>query len=133
MTVGILLGETELEGIPLSVRAARQFVRETLGEDHPVLEDVTLLVSELVTNAVAYSDSRLGGGTVRLSIGELPGRRLHVVVLDDGSPYGVPRPRTAEPTDENGRGLQILRALAKRWGTYPEGARRAVWFQITFR
>ncbi|MET8155680.1 ATP-binding protein [Sphaerisporangium sp. NPDC005289] len=133
MTVGILLGETELEGTPRSVGVARRFVRDTLGAGHPVLDDVTLLVSELVTNALAHSGSGLDGGIIRVGIGELPGRRLHVVVVDDGSPHAIPRPRTAKPVDENGRGLAILQSVAKRWGTYRDGTRRVVWFQVDFR
>src|SRR5262245_58886961 len=39
-------------------------VGDTLGLEHPALDDVTLLVSELVTNAIARSDSNREGGTV---------------------------------------------------------------------
>ncbi|GGK92834.1 hypothetical protein Sme01_59520 [Sphaerisporangium melleum] len=56
-----------------------------------------------------------------------------MVVLDDGSPCAAPSPRTAGAADENGRGLAIVRNPARRWGTYRDGARRAVWFQIVFQ
>ncbi|MFC4585872.1 ATP-binding protein [Sphaerisporangium corydalis] len=133
MAISILLGTAELRGTPSSVRGAREFVRMTLGEGHPALDDVTLLVSELVTNSVAYSDSQENDGVITLSIGEISRGRLHVMVTDDGSARSVPRRRAVELMDESGRGLVLLQALARRWGTYPDGTRRVVWFQIGFR
>jgi anti-sigma regulatory factor (Ser/Thr protein kinase) len=119
MTVGILPGTVKLAGTPLSVRAARHFVRETPGERHPALDDVTLLVSELATNAISHSVFLKEGGIVTFIIGELSRNRLHVIVTDDGSACSRPQPRAAETTDESGRGLALLEGLTNRWSTYP--------------
>ncbi len=61
MRTGRLLGVMELKGEAESAKLARGFVSEKLGGAHPALDDVTLLVSEVVTNAVVHSDSRNGG------------------------------------------------------------------------
>src|SRR6202042_3343368 len=49
-------------GRPEQVSVARAFIRQVLGIGHPGTERVTLLTSELVTNSVNHSDSRLAGG-----------------------------------------------------------------------
>src|SRR5450755_3728001 len=46
-------------GRPGQVHAARVFTGTTLGDDHPCAAVAVLLVSELVTNSVLHSDSRL--------------------------------------------------------------------------
>ena len=87
---------------------ARTLIREPMKrwglEDMiPVTE---LLVSELVTNALRYSPGHV---TLRLV-----GRRR----WSARSATPPPRcPGSARPgDDENGRGLQVVRQLAQRWG-----------------
>ena len=46
-------------GRPEQAGVARGFVRQVLGASHPGIERVTLLTSELVTNSVTHSASRL--------------------------------------------------------------------------
>src|SRR5579859_4343054 len=72
-------------GHPSQVSVARAFVREVLGDGHPGLERATLLTSELVTNSVSHSDSRLDGGTVTVTVGTAADR-VRVEVTDDGGP-----------------------------------------------
>ncbi|QDY79104.1 ATP-binding protein [Streptomyces qinzhouensis] len=78
----------------------------------PLSDDATLLVSELVTNAIRY-----GVGPVSLCVHAADELRIEVV---DGSPV-VPTPRRAGPDDENGRGLDIVAAVAHRWGVSSSG------------
>jgi anti-sigma regulatory factor (Ser/Thr protein kinase) len=129
MTTGFLLGVADLVGTPGSVSYAREYVRSKLGERHPALDDVTLLVSEVVTNAVIHSNSR-NGGKVTLAIADCH-EFIHVDVVDAGS-EGVPR-MCGDTFAEGGRGLMLVDQLSRCWGVHEDGARRAVWFQVAYR
>jgi hypothetical protein len=52
-------------------------------------------------------------------------RRLYIEVTD-GARYR-PHRRVARETDENGRGLELLEALSRRWGVRPQLAGKVVW------
>jgi anti-sigma regulatory factor (Ser/Thr protein kinase) len=77
-----------------------------------------LLVSELVTNAIRYSE---GDVTLRL-VNE---RALVCEVLDNSA--ALPRLRQANSDDENGRGLQVVRQLSNRWGARRTPSGKVVW------
>jgi anti-sigma regulatory factor (Ser/Thr protein kinase) len=72
------------------------------------LDDVAVIVSELVTNAV-----RAGAGliVVELSVEQ---HQVLVGVIDDGA--GWPTMRRPEIDDTGGRGLHLIAALAEHWG-----------------
>jgi hypothetical protein len=103
-----------------SVREARTVLAEPMKrwglED--MLPTTELLVSELVTNAVRYSE---GDVTLRL-VNE---KALVTEVLDNSA--ALPRLRQANSEDENGRGLQVVRQLSKRWGARRTPAGKVVW------
>ena len=109
---------------PQSVSAARRFVAGTLSEwDLTELADtITLLLSELVTNAIVHAHAA-PDVAVRL----LPDR-VHVEV-GDSRPVVV-HPQEPSETATSGRGLALVEALADRWGsvTLPEG--KIVWFDV---
>ncbi len=90
---------------------------------------VTLLTSELVTNAVIHS-SLEAGGTIGLCITTYPDR-VRVDVTDPGSGFEIgnlpPRPR-----DFGGHGLVVVEGLSSRWGTTRAGADGGfcVWFEL---
>jgi anti-sigma regulatory factor (Ser/Thr protein kinase) len=89
-----------------------------------VAPDATLVVSELLANAVAYADS-----TVRVSIYRV-GSCLHIEVCDDGA--GHPEVVKVDPEAAEGRGLFIVDQLATRWGvdeSDPNG--KTVWCELT--
>ena len=108
------------------VRLARWQVRflaaGALEEDR--LDDALLLAGELAINGLLH-----GEGPITLRIG-IDGRRLRVEVHDRGAgldPEFVPV--EARSDQLGGRGLQLVDALADRWGH--RGDRRAtVWFEI---
>lgn len=108
-------------------RAARRFVSEALtgwGDDEGDLADtVTLLVSELVTNAVVHAGSDVEV-MVRLTA---TAARIEVT---DASADGV-APRDATPEEDSGRGLALVGNLARRWGVRAApGGGKTVWFEI---
>jgi anti-sigma regulatory factor (Ser/Thr protein kinase) len=95
-------------------------VRRQLGADlteaglpAAVIGDATLVVSELVGNAVRYA-APLPGGVLEVSwTVDAECVRLRV---SDGGGLSVPARHDAGPEDVRGRGLAIVAALARDWG-----------------
>ncbi|MQY09455.1 ATP-binding protein [Actinomadura macrotermitis] len=111
-------------------KAARDFTLATLaGWDRSALgDDVAVVVSELVTNAVRHGRRELpgsSGGPVQLVLLAHP-RRLVVTVTDPG--LRTPEPAAPEALDDGGRGLLVVGALADSWGWAPlASSGKAVW------
>ncbi|MET9617607.1 SpoIIE family protein phosphatase [Kitasatospora indigofera] len=107
---------------PTAVARARRLVRATLAEwgVEELTDTAELLVSELVTNSVRYASAPIG---VRLTLGN-----TLLVEISDPLP-DPPRERHAAEADEGGRGLELVRRLALRWGARAEGIGKVVWFE----
>jgi len=103
-----------------SVRHARSVIAEPMKrwDLEELLPTTELLVSELVTNAVRYSRGEV---TLRL-VNE---KALVCEVLDNSA--ALPRLRQAGAEEENGRGLQVVRQLSKRWGARRTPTGKVVW------
>ncbi len=103
-----------------SVREARSVLAEPMKrwDLEDMIPTTELLVSELVTNAVKYSR---GDVTLRL-VNE---KALVCEVIDNSG--ALPRLRQASGDDENGRGLQVVRQLAHRWGARRTATGKVVW------
>jgi serine phosphatase RsbU (regulator of sigma subunit)/anti-sigma regulatory factor (Ser/Thr protein kinase) len=105
-----------------AVRRARDLVRAAagaLGLSADGLDVACLLVSELVTNALVH-----GSAPVVLRV-RSSRRRLYIEVAD-AARY-QPHRRVARVTDEDGRGLELLAAMSRRWGVRPQLAGKVVW------
>lgn len=105
---------------------ARRLARRALsrwGLDD-LADEVELLVSEVVTNAVRYAERPV---TLRLLRTDV----LRCEVGDD-SPQ-LPRQRRARETDEGGRGLFLVNRLARRWGATRLSTGKVVWFEMAPR
>lgn len=107
-----------------SIAAARNAIGAQLRIDGfaHVADDVRLLVSELVTNAILHAHSSV---EVALFVGE---HRLRVEVTDHCRNH--PEPRRPTTTDSNGRGLLIVDALAEAWGVEGRDDGKTVWFEL---
>jgi len=116
-----------LPGVPESLREARALVRRQLGVG-PAAEAAALCVSELVTNAIVYTRSGLPGGTLAVSLQQVPDGII-VRVRDAGSRV-APVLADPEPGAEHGRGLLIVAAVADEWGTEPAITGRSTWCRI---
>ncbi|MFF6879597.1 MULTISPECIES: SpoIIE family protein phosphatase [unclassified Streptomyces] len=104
---------------------AREQVSALLGRWHAgdgTRHNVTLLVSELVTNAVRYATGPI---TVRLI---RSGHGLLCEVGDTGN--GRPRLRRADLLDDGGRGLGIVHRLTTRWGVRWTDTGKVVWAEV---
>jgi anti-sigma regulatory factor (Ser/Thr protein kinase) len=98
-------------------RVAEHLRSVGLGED--VVDDAVLVTSELITNALLHAAPPL---ELRVTGDEQEVR----IEVHDRTSY-VPRKQRPTADDEHGRGLQIVAALADRWGTRPTDSGKAVW------
>ncbi len=114
---------TELAPALRAVPAARRFVDEHAAQlPDGEREALSLLTSELVTNAVTHARSSVGLGVTVASNGVL------VVVHDGDSLLPEQRPYTAEQT--GGRGLALVADVADEWGVEPDDPGKSVWFTL---
>ncbi len=114
---------------PTSVAAARAHCREVVRQlPDEVAETAVLLVSELATNAVLHGRGEryevavaFSSATGELSVGATDS-------LD-----GEPRVMNPDINEEHGRGLQLVAALAERWGVERDDSAgtKTVWFALT--
>jgi anti-sigma regulatory factor (Ser/Thr protein kinase) len=115
---------------PGAPREARAWIANTLRGLLPVgprtdelLQDVLIVVSELVTNAVRHGRPDVAGPRLRLLAGE---SAVRVEVRNRGRAFALPTERAAL-LDESGRGLEVVRHLARAVGVDDEGATVSVW------
>jgi phosphoserine phosphatase RsbU/P len=106
---------------------ARRHVRASLQGAglNGLVDDVLLLVTELVTNAVVHA-----GTPVELELSVDADGLL--VQVGDWSPGSTPvvRAQTDADSREGGRGIFMLDALAEEWGTRHTHDRKTVWFRV---
>jgi serine/threonine-protein kinase RsbW len=109
------------------VAYARDFVRRAAGPGCPLLDEATLLTSELCTNALQHTASGTGGA-FEVTVFRQPGA-LMVEVHDEGA-NSEPAIRRAAEMSEDGRGLEIVGLVADRWGQRGDRSGRAVFFEL---
>ncbi|MGI5273446.1 ATP-binding protein [Nonomuraea sp. CA-218870] len=119
----------EIPSLDRLPRLAREELQEWMGPAHPALDDLTLIASELVTNAVVHVPAALW---VRLSLElTVKGARRYwrLAVTDPGGAPTIPMPRTPELHEQSGRGLWVVDSLVHGcWGTELTSAgERVVW------
>ena len=127
-----VLGTIAIPGRGEQVRVARAFVagvlRELAAPDAAVLDNATLLTSELVTNAIRHSRSGESGGSVGLVVLAVTGG-IRVEVTDSGSAASVPVVKQDSYTCD-GHGLFLVEAVAREWGCRRSGTGTTVWFGL---
>ncbi|MEU3983991.1 SpoIIE family protein phosphatase [Streptomyces sp. NPDC026672] len=112
------------------VSQVRCFLRDVLHgwQRLPLLDDLELLVTEVVTNALIHAHSEVD---LRL---RMYADRIRVEVRDSDSYPPVPtallEDETSNQEAESGRGLLIVDALALTWGSSPAGRGKTTWFEI---
>ncbi|MFH8799608.1 SpoIIE family protein phosphatase [Streptomyces sp. NPDC017936] len=133
---------TTLTGSSLAPGAARDLVRAALTEwaglglTGPAAEELgegaTLVVSELVTNAVVHAGTDVDV-VLRLEHPAEPEHRAVVVEVTDRHPSRAPRdgmPDAVYETPEYGRGLRLVAALADAWGVTYHRSAKTVWARL---
>jgi anti-sigma regulatory factor (Ser/Thr protein kinase) len=116
------------ELVPEAASRARAVLNYELGRSvsGKVLDDATLLVSELVTNAVRHAP-KAGSPELELRL-RLDAERIRVVVSDPGAGF-VAAPRLPTASESSGWGLYLVDRIADRWGIISND-RNEVWFEI---
>lgn len=119
------MSEWTLPATADSVPLARSLALGSLANLPPDARDrVALVISELVTNCVRHARTEF-----RLLVTRSNGD-VHIEVTDRGAGHvGLKNPTLQEP---HGRGLQIVRGLARGWGVIPAtaGAGKTVWCNV---
>ncbi|HET6864841.1 MAG TPA: ATP-binding protein [Solirubrobacteraceae bacterium] len=116
--------ELQLPRTPATPAIARRRLVERFAADldNRALQDAELLTSELVTNAVLH-----GRGPIELTV-LLDETHLTVDVTDHGNGFERPAREPRGLDAVGGQGLNIVDALANRWGIQP--GRSRVWFEL---
>ncbi|MBV7699143.1 ATP-binding protein [Streptomyces sp. TRM70350] len=119
--------EVPLPSRPESAATARRLAQVVVlrqwGLSPKMTEDVVLLVSELVGNAVRHTGARVFGLRMRR-----PRGWIRVEVRDPSR--GLPCLMPVQEMDVSGRGLFLVDKLADRWGVdlLPRG--KTTWFEM---
>jgi len=101
---------------------ARSLVCELGGRCDSIRDDLVIVVSELVANAIRHGPP--GPGTVQLSIAR-EADAIRVEVRDPGVPFDP----TAAPRSDGGLGLVIVGRIAESWGVVAGGS-TIVWCRL---
>ena len=109
-------------GVAVARRLAEAVVRGW-GASDALCFDVSVLVSELVSNALAHAHT---GGVI--SIDELVSG-VHIGVSDRCA--NLPTLGRGGPNDESGRGLRMVERMADSWGVAGRCHGKTVWFEIS--
>ncbi|MCT7353166.1 ATP-binding protein [Streptomyces sp. 15-116A] len=120
-----------LSPTPRGARLARLLAREQLRSWGLPLDPAELIVAELAVNAATHG--RVAGRDFRLTLYVVAGT-LRIEVTDTRGDRLPAIDHTAPPDTESGRGLLLVDALAKRWGTAPGPyPRKTVWAELKVR
>ena len=121
-----MITERRFANATASVPEARSFVLDMVNAADGIdRHAVAVMTSELATNVIRHTASAYFVVTV-----DRDDRNLEVSVTDR-SP-GNPAARSPEPSETNGRGLQLVQNLADEWGVRhsPDGTSKTVWFRL---
>ena len=121
-----LSARIDLPATPRSVVAARRVLRELLGawgapQDR---EDAELLATELVANVVDH----VGGDQALTLEVDLADDWLRIAVVDGSAVRPVVQELSGERV--RGRGMQMVAAIATRWGVDDHHGGKRVWLDL---
>lgn len=122
---GLQLALRQNREAPSLARAAIAGFSEDRDMDAATLATLTLLVSEVVTNAVIHPNLE-SPGDIQLSA-RIAGGMIRVEVTDEGSGF-TPKPRDPAQSDR-GYGLYLLEQQATSWGVEQQTG-NTVWFEL---
>src|SRR5579875_77636 len=116
--------EVALPGEPASAREARRFLAGALArwQMSGLADTAGLVLSELLSSAILHPRTPLVVRVRRLSGG------LRLEVID--SSFGEPRHRHHTEAATTGRGLDVVEALSRRWGTEAREEGKLVWAEL---
>jgi len=112
----------ELRPTSESARAARAFVAAHLSVGPTALDTITLLTSELVTNAILHARTEL-------VVGVTQGPHVVLVTVGDRS-SSDPVQRQPDDSRPSGRGMVLVESMADEWGVEHHEYGKTVWFTV---
>ncbi|QUI35727.1 ATP-binding protein [Streptomyces alfalfae] len=109
-----------------SAGTARRLVRAALETWNlgTLVEDAELVVSELASNSITHSGSRL----MRVAVDRIGDYRVCIAVSDKSRQ--APAAGHVSDEDESGRGLFLVEAFAERWDTDYRAWGKVVWAEL---
>lgn len=115
---------------PLSVGFVRRAVNaleDICGPD--AAERLTVIFSELVTNAIRHASNR-SPGEIEAQLVIKPNGSVRGTVRDAGSGFDPDRLHRPQPDEIGGFGLYIVGQLVSRWGVSASAGGTEVWFEL---
>jgi anti-sigma regulatory factor (Ser/Thr protein kinase) len=114
--------------VPEAVGGVRRWLRGTLAQwgEEELLDDASVVVSELATNAIRHAESPFRVTVTRVA--QESGRLVRLAVEDLSS--GFPALNDAETEQVGGRGVHLVAQLASRWGVDANTAGKMVWAEF---
>ncbi|MFF0577615.1 ATP-binding protein [Streptosporangium saharense] len=134
----------QIAGTPSAVAEARHWLASILSSCPPlaaVSDDLTVCLSELVSNSIKHSRSA-NGGKIMICVEfkrprHLPNRSfIEVRVTDEGATTKprIPRkPPWRRDLLESSRGLFIVRKYSSRWGYTRNNGQTTTWFRFKYK
>ena len=117
----------EVASIRSARRLATDFAEDRLSDMQ--LDDLALMVSEVVANAVRHGSPEADGNIGLLL--EEDQDVLRVVVTDGGQAFAF-HPKSIDPDSDEHFGLLLVDELADRWGVSLDG-KKAIWLEVDTR
>jgi anti-sigma regulatory factor (Ser/Thr protein kinase) len=120
----------ELTAGPMAGPGARRTLLAGNGAlPNSVRDDVLLLVTELVTNAVRHANAG-PDAVVRVELRQ-GSDFVRVAVSDEGTGFTAEAP--LERGQADGWGLALIDRIADRWAITPTGSGTCAWFEIRYQ
>jgi anti-sigma regulatory factor (Ser/Thr protein kinase) len=118
-----------------AVRTARHWAASVLADSRTpreleVVDIVVLLVSELVTNAIAAASKTRATAKPRVWLSIVRSGEVVRLEVHDSAQVAVPAICHRNGEEESGRGLEVISALAAAWGWQPEPCGKVVWCEL---
>ncbi|UED85837.1 ATP-binding protein [Streptomyces profundus] len=109
---------------PSTAEIGRELVRGVLGVWHldDLADQAALVVTELIANAARHTSCV----EIHVVLGRPSATRVRVGVVDE-EPSRLPELGCAGESDESGRGLFLIEAVADGWGCEIRGTERCPW------
>ena len=111
------------------IAKARDFTRRVLAAC-PVLDEATLLVGELATNAVEHTATGNGG---QFDVIIYRDETLIIIAVKDEGSDNAPVTRPLDELAEDGRGLRLIELIADRWGYCGNEHGRTIWLELRWK
>jgi serine/threonine-protein kinase RsbW len=111
------------------VPALRNLVGRLLA-GHPAVDDIRLMTTEIISNAIRHSRSGQRNGTLTVRVLDI-GHAIRVEVTDEGSATSRPHHHSyGNANSQHGYGLHLVSALATTWQSTASGEGNKTWFEI---